>query len=151
MLVLDNTYEMKKKDFALWIETWYSDDRQHHPETSDLNQLGYKLSVVNRQFKKKVGGISMAYRTTINMSNPLSGSTKCFEYGTWRLILRNITLHVMGLYRPPPASTYGQFVVDFFYFMEKNMQKYSNLLITGDFNVHLNDDSNAGTDFKNSL
>ena len=116
-----------------------------------LTNSAYKLSVVNRQFKKKVGGIAMTYRTTLNMSKLSSGSTKCFEYGTWRLILRNITLHVMGLYGPPSASTYGQFVVDFFYFMEKNMQKYSNLLITGDFNVHLNDDSKAVTDFKNSL
>ena len=49
------------------IETWYSDDKQHQPKTSDLNQLGYKLSVVNRQFKKKVGGIAMTYRTTIDM------------------------------------------------------------------------------------
>ena len=118
MLVLDNIYEIKK-DFALLIETWYSDDKQHQHKTSDLNQLGYKLSVVNGQFKKKVGGIAMTYRTNIDMSNPSSGSTKCFEYGTWRLILRNITLHVMGLYRPPSASTYGQFVVDFFILWNK--------------------------------
>jgi len=39
----------EKIDFALLTETWYSDDKQHQPETSDLNQLGYNLSVVNRQ------------------------------------------------------------------------------------------------------
>jgi len=34
-----------------------------------------------------------------------SGSTKCFEYGIWRLILKNITLYVIGIYRPPSVST----------------------------------------------
>ena len=43
-----------KIDFAVLTETWYSDEKQHKFETSDLNQNGYKLSVAKR--KNKLGG-----------------------------------------------------------------------------------------------
>jgi len=38
----------EKISFAIFTETWYSDEKQHKYETSDLNPFSHKLSVVNR-------------------------------------------------------------------------------------------------------
>lgn len=72
----------EKMDLALLTETWYSDDKQHQFETSDVNRFGYKLSVMNR--KNRIGGeIALAYRNVINVTKVSSGSPICFDYGIW--------------------------------------------------------------------
>ena len=48
-------------------------------------------------------------------------------------------------------ATPNQFVSEFFQFLENIVPKYSNLMIMGDFNLHIGDDSNAVSDFNNSL
>ena len=139
-----------KVDFALLTETWYSDDKQHQFETCDLNQNGYKISVANR--KNRIGGgIALTYRTGVNMRKITSGMSRCFEYGIWKLIFKNITLNILGIYRPPSLSTPAQFVSEFCLFMEETIPKYSNLLILGDFNLHINEETSAISDFKDSL
>ena len=43
-----------------------------------------------------------------------SGTTNSFEFGLWRLIFKNITMHIVGIYRPPSLTSITQFVADFF-------------------------------------
>jgi len=69
------------------------------------------------------------------------GSTVSFEYGIWKLVFK----------KNPSASTHRQFVNDFFQFMETAMSQYSNLFVTGDFNLHLNENSLIIDDFNSSL
>ncbi|KAK3101096.1 hypothetical protein FSP39_000910 [Pinctada imbricata] len=76
---------------------------------------------------------------------------RCFEYGLWKLILKNITVHLVGIYRPPSLSTPSQFNSDFFSFIEDIIPKYSNLMIMGDFNLHINTENNFTSDFQDSL
>lgn len=106
--------------------------------------------MANRQ-KRLGGGIAIAHRNTINVRKVESGTTQCFEFSIWKLVLKNITLHVIGVYRPPSLSTASQFVIDFFNFMEKTLPNLSNLLVMGDFNLHIHDDNSAISDFRNSL
>jgi len=127
----------EKISFAILTETWYSDEKQHQYETSDLNNFGYKLGVVNRQ-NRIGGGIALTYTNKINVTQLSGGSSVSFEYGIWKLVFKNICIQVIGIYRPPSASTHRQFVNDLFQFMETAMSQYSNLFVTGDFNVHLN-------------
>lgn len=131
----------EKIDFALLTETWYTDEKQHQFETSDLNQNGYKLSVTNRK-NQKGGGVAITCRNTINMRRVTNGTVRSFEYGIWKLVFKSLTVHVVGVYRPPALSTCNQFVVEFFDFIENILPHYKNLLIMGDFNLHINNDTN---------
>ncbi|XP_060601863.1 uncharacterized protein LOC132755083 [Ruditapes philippinarum] len=140
----------EKIDFAILTETWFSDHKQHQFETSDLNQYGYKLSVTNRP-NRIGGGIALTHRTTSNSRRISNGVTRSFEFGIWQLILKNITLHIMGVYRPPSLATNSQFVSDFSEFIENIVPQYSNLMIMGDFNLHIDDSSSVTADFKDSL
>ena len=90
---------MTKIDFAVLTETWYADEKQHKFETSDLNQNGYKLSVANRK-NKMGGGIALTCRSEVKMRKLKSGTTNSFEFGIWQLMFKNITMHVIGIYRP---------------------------------------------------
>lgn len=94
----------EKIDFA---ETWFSDHNQHQFETSDLNQCGYKLSVANRP-NRIGGGIALTHSNTSNSHRISNGVTRSFEFGIWQLILKNITLHIIGIYRPPSLATISQ-------------------------------------------
>ncbi|XP_052782951.1 uncharacterized protein LOC128219177 [Mya arenaria] len=58
---------------------------------------------------------------------------------------------ILGLYRPPSLGTELQFVSEFLQFLEEILPSYSNLMILGDFNLHLDDGTSASTDFNNSL
>lgn len=139
----------EKADFALLTETWYSDNKQHQYESSDLNQNGYKISVVNR--KNRVGGgIAVTCRSGVKMRRLSFGTSQTFEIGIWQLILKNITVNVVGIYRSPTVSTPAQFVADFFEFMENTLPKYTNILIMGDFNLHIIENSATILEFKNS-
>ena len=148
---IGQTVREERADFALLTETWFSDDKQHQFDTSDLNQNGYKISVANR--KGRVGGgIALTCRSSVNMRKLSGGTTDSFEFGIWELVLKSITVHVLGIYRSPSVSTPAQFVPEFFEFMEETLPRYSNILVTGDFNLHISDTTNATiTEFNNSL
>ena len=105
-----------RTDFALLTETWYSDEKQHHFETSDLNQNGYKMSVAIRR-NKIGGGVALTCKSGVNMRKIVSGTTQSFEYGVWQLILKNITINCVGVHRPPSLATPVQFVSHFFQFL----------------------------------
>jgi len=140
----------EKIDFALLTETWYSDEKPHQYESSDLNQNGYKISVANR--KNRIGGgIDLTYRNGITMRNISCGSTSSFEFGIWQLIFKSITMHVIGIYRPPSLASCTQFVSDFFNKIEQLIPVYSNLIINGDFNLHIQENSSTIYEFNNAL
>ena len=139
-----------KTDFAVLTETWYSDEKPHQYETSDFNQNGYNISVVNR--KNRIGGgIALTYKNGIAVTELSNSFTHSFEFGIWKLVFKNITMHVIGVYRPPSLSTCTQFVADFFQKLEEFLPIYSNLMIIGDFNLHIQEEKTAITEFKNSL
>ena len=108
-LVVGKYLREEKISFAILTETWYSDEKQHQYETSDLNYFGYKLSVVYT--KNRIGvEIALTYMNKINVTKRSGGSSVSFEYGVWKLVFKNLCIHVIGIYRPTSASTHRQFV-----------------------------------------
>lgn len=141
----------EKIDFGLLTETWYSDNKQHQFQTSDLNQNQYNISAANREGRVG-GGIALVCRNGINMIKIDSGTTDSFEFGIWKLIFKHITLHVIGIYRPPSLTTVTQFADDFSTFSEQVLADYSNIVFMGDFNVHVDKEMDkAVQDFKDSI
>ena len=53
----------------------------------------------------------------------------------------NQTLHLWAIYRPPDTSEV-LFINDFIEFMGDVIAEYSNLIVVGDFNIHINKDNN---------
>ena len=87
----------------------------------------------------------------MNMRRLARKNARTFEYGIWQLIFKNITIHVIGVYRSGSVSTPAQFMPEFFDFMEDSLSKYNNILIMGDFNIHVDQFSSSISEFKDSL
>ena len=106
---------------------------------------GYKFSNVNRQGRHG-GGIALIYKqpTTIKMIS--KGVNRSFEYAIWDCNINNTAITVVGLYHPPYSDTNkctdAMFLDDLAEFLEEVLTSYSNIIITGDFNLHVDDKEN---------
>lgn len=85
------------------------------------------------------------------MRRLLSVDKSSFEYSVWRLFFKSITIHCIGIYIPQSLATPNKFVTKFLQFLEDIVPKYSNIMIMGDFNLHVHENSSDTTEFNNSL
>ena len=60
------------------------------------------------------------------------------ECSDFAVSLPGLSLNMAVIYRPPDKSVHS-FVNDFLDYMERNINSTSKLLLTGDFNIHVND------------
>ena len=67
--------------------------------------------------------------------------TKELEYAKWRVTLANSFLNVLGVYGPPDGSI-PQFMDIFTELLVDILTCNTNLVVLGDFNIHVNDTSN---------
>ena len=67
--------------------------------------------------------------------------TKELEYTKWRVTLANSFLNVLGVYTPPDGSI-PQFLDIFTELLVDILTCNTNLVVLGDFNIHVNDTSN---------
>ena len=70
-----------------------------------------------------------------------SRNNETFEQAIWKIQISNQTLHLCAIYRPPDKSEM-LFIDDFTEFMADVIAEYSNLIVVGDFNMHINKDDN---------
>ena len=130
-----------KIDFGVITETWYSDDADLG-YVNDLNYDGLKLDAVNRLNGKKGGGIALVYRSYCNSVKIKSPKYSSFEHALWKLSCKGIHFTVLGIYHPPYSSinniTDNQFLDDFLDLLGNTMANYSNVVVLGDLNIHLN-------------
>ena len=98
---------------------------------------GYKAISVPRS-NKQGGVIAIVYKDfiTIQRSNTYNYST--MEYSDFVVPLPGLSLNMAIIYMPPDKLVLS-FVNDFLDYMERNINSTGKLLLTGDFNTHVND------------
>ena len=144
MLLLDHLVNVKL-DLCLITETWLSDSDDAWIATSDIMCNGYKLSNVNRN-QRRGGGLALAYKNNLNVKLSLHGQSRSFEYAVWECNISNMLLTLVGIYHPPYSDmtkvTDAMFLDDLAEFLETTLTTYSNIIVSGDFNLHIDDISN---------
>ena len=70
-----------------------------------LKDFGYKIDVVERKNRSE-GGVSLTYRSNIEVSCEEKGEYESFEYALWRMWLGYQQLIVLGVYRPPYSKAH---------------------------------------------
>ena len=69
------------------------------------------------------------------------------HYAVWKISRKNNYCHVLGVYHPPPSdknqSVNQDFVDKFFNIYIDLSARLDNSLITGDFNIHVNDEDDV--------
>ena len=108
---------------------------------AEITLPGYKLLQYPR-FGRTGGGIALLLKETVDARKVDSGEHRSFEFGEWILKYGSSKLRVVGIYRIPysaahPVST-SVFLNEFPAYLESVVMSPEPLLITGDFNIHVN-------------
>ena len=117
------------------METWIKEDNT--TTESQICPPGYKAISVPRS-NKQGGGITIVYKDSVTIwrSNGYDySSMECMDFA---VSLPGLSLNLAVIYRPPDKSLLS-FATDFLDYMERNINSTGKLLLTGDFNIHVND------------
>ena len=106
---------------------------------------GYKIINVNRQGRHR-GGIALIYKQPITTKIISKGINRSFKHAIWDCGISNTTITLVGSYHPPYNETNkhtdAMFLDDLAEFLEVVLTSYSNIIIAGYFNFHVDDVAN---------
>ena len=147
MAISDILHEFKL-DMCVLTETWLTnqDNDEIWVESCELNKNGYKLDVSNRN-DKTGGGLELVYRDNLKVKSISKGALQSFEYAKWTIMSKSCSFSIIGIYHPPYSLTNkitnAMFLEDFIPCCANCVITDRNIIITGDFNIHVNDVTNS--------
>lgn len=112
----------------------------------EITPISHKMYAYNRA-ERLGGGLAVIYNSNINVQIVDSGSFPSYEF--IEFLVHNCTtpIKILIVYRPPYSHvhriTFNTFISDFSSHLESLCLSSGHLLITGDFNVHVDDCENA--------
>ena len=111
-----------------------------------LNNDNLKLANVNR-IGRKGGGIALIYCNNLKVRHLEDANWMSFEYAIWGLQHKGIKMTIIVIYRPPFSTinqpTIQSFFEEFTDWMATKSNEYSNIIVLGDFNIHINNDQDV--------
>ena len=128
-------------DIIAITETWLTTDDRAAP--GEITPDGYKLHHVPRT-SRRGGGVAVlcksTFQTHVSDSHP---RTKSFESTNILISSGSCSVRLIVIYRPDRSKrnphSFGDFLTEFTEMLHGLVLDRSNLLIVGDFNVHVND------------
>lgn len=150
--ILNDYLSFQNIDLAAITETWFTSN-DSAVKTACIPD-GFKILDFART-SRCGGGIAIAFRDSIGVSLINAAEKTSFEYAEWLLSIGSFRLLVSVIYRPPyslnhPIST-GTFLNEFSDYLESLMLCKHSLLISGDFNIHVDITSLPETKLFNEL
>ena len=93
-------------DIGLITETWLKDTQEDEAwvNQSAQQQNSYKTWLHNRPGDHCGGGLALIHKNHIPIELR-KGNTPTIEYGVWKATICNKTIHLVGIYHPPPSTT----------------------------------------------
>ena len=144
LLILD-LFLRENLDFLIITETWLGNHDDLWLNSQGLNALSIDYISIPHNHDRG-GGILLEFRKGLTVSQVEFNQIHQCESGLWH-ITHNNTIHCLGIYHPPassgdqlPNSIFVDMFLDDFSCL---ITKHSNLIITGDFNLHVNDLNDA--------
>ena len=122
-------------DVVFITETWFKSQKNNC--TATLRENGYSIFHFNRT-DRGGGGVAFIYKDCIKLSGG-----KCYNYDTFECIVGSMTcisskkITFVLVYRFTELAP-SLFLTEFHNFIEKVFVSFNNLIILGDFNLHVN-------------
>ena len=138
-------------DIGLITETWLKDTQEDEAwvNQSALQQNSYNTWLHNRPSDHCGGGLALIHKNHIPIKELRKGNTPTIQYGVWKATILNNTIHLVGIYHPPPSTTNrtttGMFIDEITDLLTDIVPKFSNLIILGDFNISTENVPNPDT------
>ena len=130
----------KKLDLFCLTETWLTD--KDDTVIAELMPPGYEFKHLPRPGTKRGGGVGLLFRNTLQWSKASSHCFNSFEHLDQTLTCGSSLLHIIIIYRPP-NTRFSDFIHDFSTLLESACVSKGRLLLLGDFNIHVDNESDA--------
>ena len=141
--ILDYICECKL-DVVGITESWLSSDDA--AVRTELCPDGYKFLDHPRDGLRG-GGTGLIYRDSLCVKKLDAGIKRSFEFSEWSVTTSSHKLRIVVLYRPPYSSEHNVpmsvFFNEFSNYLESLLLSKEPLLISGDFNIHIDDAADA--------
>ena len=146
--IIVETSKLENLDFLVISETWLGEDDRPWVATSSLDTREYRIQTINRQGKQG-GGVALLHKDRYQVTRDYNApQLYLLEYGTWTIRVRNKNLTITGVYHPPLGSTRNtpaRFLVQVSELVLYLFTNHKNLVLLGDFNMHINKLDNQDT------
>ena len=140
--LLDHLVE-NKTDICIVTETWLNEDDKTWLGCCDLSKNGYQIHSPNRK-NRRGGGLAIISTSSSKIKLLEKGEKPSFEYVVWKVNTNNSSITLLTIYHPPPSQTnhsmHPVFLDEFADYMENFLMTNNNILIAGDFNLHIDND-----------
>ena len=136
-------------DICIFTETWLKD--WDTTTIAGLSPTGYEFRNFPRPSDRRAGGTGVMFKNSLNVNLSDGNEKQSFEFSEWSVRCRQQVINVVSLYRPPYSVdhpiTSRVFFEEFSAYLEDIVMTPGILLITGDFNFHV--DCPSDNDAKN--
>ena len=137
-------------DICAVTETWLRDeDPTDAIIIQELSKNGYSFTHAPRKQTTRGGGLGLLHKSNLGIKTLSSKVYSTFESCLWNIRCRNTDFIIMGIYRPPYSpknkKTIPMFNNEFCEVWSQVLTSYPSkrIILLGDFNIHVNDSSNA--------
>ena len=122
-------------------ETWLGCEATNDIHINSILPDGYMMHHVDRDSERRGGGIALIYKVCLEVRpNKLLKFTQ-FEHMSCRVIINKINIDIVVFYRPPTSPQNGltttAFLDEWSTFMSQLTICKSELIVVGDVNIHL--------------
>ena len=142
-------------DVLALTETWLCDGPDDLIVINNSVPPGYHIHCVNRQHKRG-GGVTLIYKKDITFKDEQLTSIdrfSQFELLDCCIKINKISTRVVVVYRPPIVGNiqYEEFAREWSLYLERFIEVQEELLIVGDFNIHVDTVNSLSDSFTNIL
>lgn len=156
--LLRDEIDKTNADFAVITETWLRSNVDNvWIDCCQFNTDGYSIVTANRN-NRKGGGLALIHKEGYTVKIIESGQKQSFEYLLCSVVIQNNIVTLAMIYRPPHSEknpcTSLMFIDDFTQFLPDILTEHKNIVILGDFNLHLeadDPDSRVFTDIVDAM
>ena len=130
-----------KTDFILITETWISDHTSY--VCAQLTPPGYSLCQAPR-LDKRGGGTAILCKSSYHPKTITTSKFNTFESICNDVTVQSGTICIACVYRPPGEPKH-EFFQEFTLFLEETSLNNKQLIVAGDFNIHVDKKENPST------
>ena len=121
-------------------ETWLSPEDNSWKSGSEIVKEGYGFNEIH-QCNRRGGGLALLHKTNLKVKRLNQCMSPSIELAVWKVTSLQMSLHIVGVYCPPDKSI-PDFLDLFTEYIADLIAEYENIVLVGDFNIHINDNEN---------
>ena len=133
-------------DILCLTETWLSGGASDEVVLAELLPPGYRIIQAHRK-SGRGGGVAIIYRESVKINTEKIREYSTFEHIQAKTTVGSCTYRIIVIYRPPRSQdesvTVSSFITELSKLIEEVVILNGRILITGDFNFHVDNKNDA--------